>query len=278
MKADNPLTSEFLTSFPAESARVIEEISPSHAAALFAELSLQTGAQLMASMLPVKAVACIDVMPVSMAAKLLTALPTSSSARIVRLLPLTKRSEISDLISSKTLGMISSYLKYPAASAGTLLNPEVVMLPENVTVADAIRRIERLHYPASCEVYIVDDAQHLTGMITLGKLMTSIHHSRLRDIMSRKVYSVSARATAESLLSHPGWLTWQKLPVVDHSNKLVGVLDYKKLRASVGEYETESQRDPMDSLLSLVGLYWLSLAQLLDSVLGIGKFDKGERK
>ena len=278
MKTDNPLTSEFLISFPTESARVIEEISPSHAAALFAELPVQTGAQVMASMLPVKAVACIDAMAVSMAAKLLTALPTSSSANIFRLLPLTKRSEITELITNKTLRKISHYLKYPAASAGALLNPEVVMLPENVTVADAIRRIERLHYPASCEVYIVDDAHHLTGMIALGKLMTSIHHSRLRDVMSRKVYSISARATAESLLSHPGWLTWQKLPVVDHSNTLVGVLDYKKLRASVGEIETDSQRDPMESLLSLVGLYWLSLAQLLDSVLGIGKYDKGESK
>ena len=278
MKVDNPLTREFLLAFPAESARVLEQISPTHAAALLTELPLRTGAQVLASMFPEKAVACIELMVSASAARLLTELPVSSSARIHRLLPLAKRSELAGHLSAKALSNINRHLKYPTLSAGALLNPDIDVLPDNVTVADAIRRIERLHHPVSSEIYIVDDEHHLVGMISLGRLVTSTHHSRLRDIMSRKTNSISTRATAGSLLSHPGWLMWQKLPVVDRDNTLVGALDYKTLRDSVGGIESIGPRDPMESLLSLISLYWLSMAQLLDSVLSIGRPDKGERK
>ena len=99
-------------------------------------------------------------------------------------------------------------------------------------------------------------------MIVLGKLLTSSHHAKMRDIMNRKSQSVFTQASAETLLSHPGWKTRRRLPVVERDNTLVGALDYMHLCDSVDEMETTSSRDPLENMLSLAGLYWLSLAQL----------------
>jgi magnesium transporter len=278
VKVDNPLSREFILGYPAEAARVLEQVSAEHVAALFTELSPQTVVPVMAAMLPESAAACLGEMAASSAARLVTELPLSSSACIYRLLAASKQEELSGYLSGKRHSRIRRYLEYPPTSAGALLGPRIDVLPDNVTVAEAIRRIERFDHPASCRVYIIDDAHRLVGMIDLGRLLTSRHHARLRDIMTRKTPSVSAHATAETLLSHPGWATRRRLPVVERDNTLVGILEYNNLRDAVGEPEVASARDPLENLLSLAGLYWLSVAQLLDSVLGTAAPDKGDQQ
>lgn len=278
MKVDNPLSREFLLGYPTEAARVLEHVSGEHVAALFNELPPQTGAPVVASMLPEMAAACLGLMEALPAAKLLTELPVASAARIYRLLAPAKQDELSGHFSEKTRNRLRRYLKYPPASAGALMDPAISMLPDNVTVAEAIRRIERFGHPVSCEIYIIDDAHHLVGMIELGRLMTSSHHARLRDIMSRKTQPVSMHATAETLLSHPGWATRRRLPVVERDNTLAGVLDYTFLQEAIGNTGIVRPRDPLENLLSLAGLYWLSVAQLLDSMLSIARPGGGERQ
>lgn len=278
MKIDNPLSKEFLLSYPRDAARVLEKVSEEHVAALFTELPQQTSAPVMAFMSPENASACLGQMTVQSAAKLLAELPISFAARVYRLLAAEKQDAMLALLTENTRKRLRRYLRYPAQSAGALLNPKVDTLPENVTVAEAIHRIEQLGRTASCDIYIIDDTHHLVGLIELGKLLTSNHHVRMRDIMSRKSQSVFTNASAETLLSHPGWKTRRRLPVVERDNTLVGTLDYNHLRDSVGETEAANTPDPLQNLLSLAGLYWLSLAQLLDSLLSIPGSDKGRRQ
>jgi len=277
VKVDNPLSRKFLMRYPVEAARALEQVSAEDVALLFSELPPQMGAPVMASMLPGKAAACLETMPAVSAAKLVTELPVSSAARIYRLVEAEKKNEVSGLLSDKTLNRLHRYAGYSPISVGALLDPVIDILPDSLTVAEAIRRIERLDHAASCDIYIVNDPHHLVGMINLGRLLISNPHARLRDVMSRKTLAISAHATADTLLAHPGWATRRRLPVVERDNTLIGVLDYGYLRDTVGETETDSSRDPLENLLSLASLYWLSVAQLLDSVLSIARTDKGER-
>jgi hypothetical protein len=92
-------------------------------------------------------------------------------------------------------------------------------------------------------------------------------------MVSKKTYSVSVHTKFDKLLSHPGWATRHRLPVVERNNTLVGVLDYARLKEATGERDV-SAHDPLDNLLSLASLYWLSLLQLLDSMLSTAKETK----
>ena len=277
MKIDNPLSQEFLSSYPVEAARVLEQVSAEDVAALFIELPPQTGATVMTSMLPRAAATCLEKMTPVIAAKLLSALPESSAARINHLLVPTKQEEVSSHLSNKTKNRLRRYFEYPLTSIGALMDSEINMLPDNITVADAIRRIERFGRSPNCELYVIDDAHHLVGMIVIGKLLTSSHHAKLRDIMTRKTQPLFAHATAESMLSHPGWLKQRRLPVIERDKTLVGVLDQIVLQEKMKGIGPMEMRDPLDNLLSLAGLYWLSVAQTLDSVMGMTGRSKGER-
>jgi predicted transcriptional regulator len=111
----------------------------------------------------------------------------------------------------------------------------------------------------------------------LGKLLTSDHHVRLRDIMTRTVKPVSAYASATKLLSHPAWGGRQRLPVVERDNTLVGTIGHTRLLEATGE-ESVTTYDPLENLLSLASLYWLSVTQLLDIFFNTSSSRKGGRR
>ena len=278
MNVDNPLSREFLLRYPAEAARVLEQVPVEHVAALFTELPPALMATVTGPMLPGIAASCLDMMSPESAAKLVAELPASSAARIFRLLPMAKRDGISTHLADKTRSQIHHYLMFSKESAGALLNSKIDMLPWNITVAEAIRRIERLDHSSSCDIHIIDDAHHLVGSIDLGRLLISDHHIRLQDIMNRKTQPISVHAPVETLLSHPGWTTRRRLPVVERDNTLAGALDYSHLLDSLGETATVKSRDPLENILSLASLYWLTLAQILDGILSIARPEKGGRQ
>lgn len=277
MKVDNPVSSEFLLQYPVEAARVLEHVSVENVAALFTQLSSGTSVPVLNAMLPNFAAACLEKMAPSHATALLTEMPVAHAAYIFRFLSPSMQQELSALLSDKVRSRIFRYLDYIPLSAGDLMQTTFTMLPEDLTVADAIHRIERMRYSVGCEIYITDNMHHFTGVLELGKLMVSNHHARLRDMRIKKTPSISAHATVDNLLSHPGWETHRSLPVVERDNTLVGVLDYTQIREVTAE-KASGANDPLQNLLSLAGLYWLSLSQLLDSILSITHADKGQRQ
>ena len=276
MKVDNPVSNEFLLHHPVEAARVLERISAEDVAALISELSPKATAPILVAMLPNAAATCLERMEVLSVVKLFTEIPVSQAANIYRNFPPSKQKELSNHLSEKTRRRISRFLDYSPLSAGDLMNQAVTMLPEGLTVADAMRRVERIQPSVSSEIYITDNAHHLMGVIDLGSLLTASKHASLRDIMIKKTQSVSVHASLEKLLLHPGWATYYRLPVVERDNTLVGVLDYMRLQEATGE-RSLSSHDHLNNMLSLAGLYWLSLSELLESFLNISRDSKGER-
>jgi len=96
--------------------------------------------------------------------------------------------------------------------------------------------------------------------------------------MNRKTQSVSVHAMKDALMTHPGWNKHLRLPVVDRDDTLLGELEYSTLKQSLGEIKSLSESDPFDTALSLFGLFWFSVGQLLDSLFSIADQKKGDEK
>lgn len=277
MKLDNPLSRDFLLQFPVDAARALEQVAAVDVAAFCSELPAETVAPVLSAMLPELSARCLDEMQSIPAAALLMEMPASRAAAVFGLLPAAKQVALSALLSDKSRNRIRHLLDYAPLFAGDLMEPVVNMLTEDLTVSEALRRMKRLRHAAGSEVYVIDSAHRLLGVIELGRLLTSSYQARLGEIMNHKTQSVSAHANTEQLLAHPGWATLYRLPVVERDNTLVGVLDYRRLQDATSEREVTSYV-PMQNLLSLAGLYWLTLAQLLDSLLGKAGPGKGGKQ
>lgn len=268
MKIDNPMTLEFLARYPLEAARVLEQVSTDHVVELLKEIPNDTATAVLVAMLPNSAAACFGKMESSQAAALLEKFPVTRAARIFRLTNPETQQEIAARLPARQRMRIRRILNYSALSAGDFMNPNVDMLPDSLTVADAIRRIESYRQSVRCEIYVVDRLHHFLGAVDLGKLLVAKEHVRLRNILNRKIRPVSVYAGIDKILSHPGWVNRQRLPVVDSDNTLVGILDYGRVKGVV-DTDASVTRDPMENVLSVAIVYWLSMVQLLESLLTV---------
>lgn len=273
MKADNPMTTEFLNRYPVEAARVLEQVSTEHVVELLKEIPEEIATAVLIAMLPNVASACLARMEPALAAALMNDIPVARAARILRLIDSEKQQALAEKLSAKKRMRIRRTLSYSALSAGDFMNPNVDMLPDSLTVADAIRRIESYRQSVRCEIYVVDRSHRFLGAVDLGDLLVAKEHVRLRDVMTRKIRPVSVHASFEKILAHPGWANRQRLPVVDGENILVGILDYGRVKGSI-EADASVARDPMENVISLATLYWLSMVQLLESLLNLAATKK----
>lgn len=273
MNVDNSLSLEFLSLYPVEAARVLEQIKKEDAAVFLTTVPSVNAATVLEAMIPSLAAGCLGSMDAAHASKLLQAIPGSAAAHIFRLINPDKQNELSPQLSKKFKGRIRRILDYASLSAGDLMNPNVDMLPDSLTVADAIRCMERYRQSVKCEIVVVDNNHRYLGVVELSKLLTSKQQTKLGDIMSRSVRSISVNATADKLATHTGWKGRQRLPVVENDNTLVGILDYARVKEIV-DREQGVLHEPAENIMSLAGLYWLSMMQLLDSLLNIGAKNK----
>lgn len=275
MNFDDPMSIEFLQGYPIEAARVFEEIAPDDAASLLSELNFELILPVFAAMLPDSATSCLQLLKPELAAKILSELSPLQSAKIIRLLPPESEKRIAEKMTQTKLRRVYRFFDNSTISASDLMEPKVPMLPANITVADAIRRVERNAEPVACEIYVVDDAQRLLGQIEVGELLVSNHHKKLHEIMSPRPPVIAARASAQSVTTHPAWQSRYKLPVIERDNSLVGVIMYSRLQ-ELNHDDLSRSRDNNGGIMSLFGLYWLSITQLLDSLFSMMESGKGK--
>lgn len=277
MKPENPLSKSYMSQYPAEVARVLEKIDSEHVAAFIQDVPVKQIAPVLLHILPGYLTRTLEILPATTVSRILLEVPITAAARMYRGLSVTHQKKLTELFSDKMSKRLRRQLEYPENTVGSLLDHQVDMLPEKINVADALHYIENLDHEIHCEIYCVDDNHRLTGITTLAKLIKSDSSQHLRDVMRRRVTSVSVHANASKLINFPAWRTSRRIAVVEKNNVLVGALDYQKLQDNYRDDTGSQFNDPMSNYLSLANIYWLSVTQLLDSLLGIAKSRKGGR-
>jgi magnesium transporter len=147
------------------------------------------------------------------AADLLSHLPEELSKAILKGMPLEDVQEVEELMG------------YPDDSAGAIMNPEVLTLDENQTVSQAIQKIQDSEEDLiSFYVYVVNDAGHLVGVLSLKQLILHRPQVILKDIMETGVISVEVITSQMEVAKIVEKYDFLALPVIDTDKKLLGVI------------------------------------------------------
>jgi len=166
-------------------------------------------------------------------------------------------------------------LLFPIGTVGRYYSQSCPVLPVSLTSGEALAQLEQLDYDDGCQLNLVDDDHRLLGSIDLSRLLTAGPESRLAQLLSRKKRpAVLISSPLLDIMDHPGWLNHRLLPVVDRNGIYMGELDYETLRKYGEDFSQPVQhREAFSSLLSLAGVYWLSVSWLLDCLLGASNND-----
>lgn len=266
MRADLSVATRFVQDHPEEAAVVLEQLSFADAAALLAELDAEQGARVVARLSAALAVDCLRSLPDRLVAAVLNELPLDLGARIlVRAGGETRETWLAGL-SPERAEFLRRKLRYPPGTAGALVDPLVLALPEDLSVADAQKQLRRSAERAYYYLYVVDRDQRLVGALDIRELMLAEPKDTLGAVMHRDVQSVSAHADVAGVMAHPAWRDLDALPVVDAGGVFFGIIRHRMLRQITGPAGDQEGQPMVRTLVSLGELYWSGLSAFLAGV------------
>ncbi len=141
----------------------------------------------------------------------------------------------------ETRKSINEILKYPEDSAGSIMTTEYVDLKENMTVADALKRIRRtaLDKETINICYVTDVKRHLIGYLSIRTLLLAEEDDIIGEIMDPDTIAVQTLDDQETTAQTLSKYDFLALPVVDTENRLVGIVTVDDAMDVIEEETTE---------------------------------------
>lgn len=136
------------------------------------------------------------------------------------------REEVMPLIAQAERNAIRKLLSYEEGTAGSVMTTEYAMLPQSLTVADALARL-RLQAPNKetiYYIYITDEERRLLGILSLRDLIMSKPGIVLENIMQTQVISVHHEQQVEEVAAAISKYDLLAVPVVNEDNRLLGII------------------------------------------------------
>ena len=144
-------------------------------------------------------------------------------------------------LSANERRLTATLLGYPEDSAGRLMSPEVASLRAAMTVGEALDRLRRVGRSAET-IYalpVTDDRRRLVGALGLRDLVLADPHGTVGDLMDTDVYSARVDTDQEEVARLMREADLLALPIVDHEDRLVGIVTVDDAMEVLEEEETE---------------------------------------
>jgi magnesium transporter len=172
------------------------------------------------------------------AAELVEELPTDDAADLVGELTAGEREAVLAEVEDRT--EVDRLLEYPEDSAGGLMTADVVTVREDASVAQAIEAIRRQSENDESQlyqVYAVDAAGDLHGIVPIARLIVSSPTRLVRDVMEQPIVQVQPSVDQEAVARLMARYNVAAVPVVDGRGHLLGRITFDDV-VDVVEAET----------------------------------------
>ncbi len=218
---------------------ILHRLHPSDIAELFGELpnyrkvafelltqkDLALASQALSELGPDRGGELLAGMSAQEVSRVLQELDPDDAAEFVAELPPELQEAVLGSMRQKDAADVEDLLKYAEETAGRIMNPLVFSLNEDMTVGEAIARLQDSeHLEMVFYIYVVDDRNHLVGVLSLRQLIQRRPETVLKNIMTSPVISADADTDQEEVAQLVASYNLLAIPVVDSENKLVGFI------------------------------------------------------
>ncbi|WP_124067571.1 magnesium transporter [Clostridium sp. E02] len=127
---------------------------------------------------------------------------------------------------SDTRKLINQFLNYPEYSAGSIMTAEYVGLKKDMTVDQAFSYIRKhgVDKETIYTCYVMDSKRRLDGVVTVRDLLMNPYEKTIGDIMDKNVIKAVTTEDQEEVADRFQKYDLLSLPVVDHEDRLVGIV------------------------------------------------------
>lgn len=159
-------------------------------------------------------------------AKVVSNMASDDAADLLEALPDEVAGEIQTHMEAGDRHEVEELLKYHPETAGGLMSPDFMYLDEDLTVEEAIKKVQKRSEDKEMVfyLYITHGDGQLTGVLSLRELILQPMHRQLKNIMNTKVISVTTDTDQEEVAHVVSQYNLLAVPVVDSTFKLVGII------------------------------------------------------
>ena len=149
-----------------------------------------------------------------------------------------------------TRKLINQFLQYPDNSAGSIMTAEYIGLKKNMTVEQAFAYIRKhgVDKETIYTCYVTDDKRRLEGVVTVKDLLMNPYETYIKDIMDEYVIKAITTQDQEEVVEAFNKYDLLTLPVVDHEDRLVGIVTVDDV-VDVMEQEATEDFEKMAAML-----------------------------
>jgi magnesium transporter len=187
---------------------------PAYKGVLLSELDEEAFLEL-AKQIPVDdLVGIFETMPSDDVAELIDLMPEESSNAILKKMRKEGSEEVHDLLS------------FADSTAGRIMTPDFIAVREDATARQAIESLQKEYSDVEMPfyLYVTDEYGKLVGVSSLRQLVLVPPDKPLKQFMTTDVFSVRTDMDQEEVAKIVARYDFLAVPVIDESNRLVGII------------------------------------------------------
>ena len=226
----------------ADLADIFQELKPEERLECFKLLDIEKAADLMEYLSPQIQVELLGEIDEEMASRIITKLPHDAAADVLGDMEDDESETYLDKLTHKFSEEVRELLTYNEDTAGGMMNPVVLTVNSEMSVKDVLNHIRISATEDNLElyyVYVVDKQNHLLGVVSLRKLLTSPINQKVQDIMISDIVKLHVDDYSDYIIDVFMKYQYNALPVVDLYNRLKGMITWDDVHDLFEEETTE---------------------------------------
>ncbi len=191
----------------------------------------------------------IEEIPVEDIVEVFEQMPNDDVADLLGRLPEEKADAILEKMKKAESDEVEDLLRYEDDTAGGIMVPDFIALSEDTTAKEAIESLQKEHSEVEMPfyLYVVDEYGKLVGVSSLRQLVLVPPETPLKAFMTTDVFSVQTGMDQEEVAKIVARYDILAVPVVDGTNRLVGIV-------TVDDVIDIFRREATEDILKMAGV------------------------
>jgi magnesium transporter len=209
---------------PADAADVIEHLAPDERSFIFNLLTSEGAGYVLVEIEPPVRKQILADLDNRFLSEILPAVDADDAADIIGNLPDDRARDIFNTLEPELSKELEKLLQYGKDTAGGIMDLAYVSVAEDCTVEDVVKTIREKGKKVKnlYHVWVVDDLNRLTGVVSLKDLLIETPKRKINEIMNPEVISVDVNMDQEDVALMFKKYDFVTMPVVDANSLLTG--------------------------------------------------------
>lgn len=204
-------------------AEIVETFDNEECRLIFDSLDKETSAEILVRVDEATRSELFDILTLQEITSLTSQMDPDDAADVLMELPEEELAEVVDQLPPEKSAKIKKLMQYSEDSAGGIMDPVVIWVDENATVAEAIDKIRSAELEEDFyNVYVVNKHRLFLGDVRIRLLITNPEDTKISKLIDPDTIYVTADADQEKVRNLFSKNNLIAVPVLDRHHKLIG--------------------------------------------------------